>query len=64
MTGNGCAILSLCSIILPRNHYPQLTKSDAQTRVTETLCSRTCFHDQKMSMLNYYIATIGCVWEN
>ena len=34
MTGNGCAILSLCSIILPRNHYPQLTKSDAQTRET------------------------------
>ena len=28
------AILSLCSIILPRNLYPQLIKSDAQTRET------------------------------
>ena len=62
MTGNGCAILSLCSIILPRNHYPQLTKSDK--RDWETLCSRTCFYDQKMSMLNYYISTIGSVWKN
>ena len=32
MTGNGCAILLLCSIILPKNYYPQLTTSDAISR--------------------------------